>query len=176
MGSTAWLRTRAAAGCGSRPTSCGRRAEAASLLDKYSPALWQLLLSYPRGKPAELEERFYLLEYELDGRPNYTLRHRMALPFNGGVALVDRDFYVSHGYNTSQAISGLMPVPEGTIVFYRNRVSTDRVGGFGSSVKRSIGRSVMAKQLREIFQRTRMSFARDEMSPAPLGTHPGLLR
>jgi hypothetical protein len=151
-------------------------AEAASLLNKYAPALWQLLRSYPRAKPAGLEEKFYLLRYELDGRPNYTLRHRMALPFSGGVALVDRDFYVSHGYNTSQAISGLMPVPEGTMVFYRNRVSTDRVGGFGSSLKRSIGRSVMAKQLREIFERSRMSFERDEMSPAPLGEHLGLLR
>jgi hypothetical protein len=73
-------------------------------------------------------------------------------------------------------ISGLLPVPEGTVVFYRNRVSTDRVGGFGSSVKRAVGRSVMARQLREIFERTRMSFERDQMSPAPLGAHPGLLR
>jgi len=150
--------------------------EAASLLNKYAPALWQLLRSYPRGKPAGLEERFYLLRYSLDGRPNYTLRHRMALPAIGGVALVDRDFYVSHGYNTSQAISGLFPVPEGTVVFYRSRVSTDQVAGFGSSVKRTVGRSVMAKQLTEIFQRSRASFERPEMSPAPVSMEPGLLR
>src|SRR6185436_11659612 len=141
--------------------------EAALLLNKYAPALWQLLRSYPHGKPAELEERFYLLRYDLDGRPNYTLRHRMALPFSGGVALVDRDFYVSHGYNTSQAISGLIPVPEGTMVFYRNRVSTDQIGGFGSSMKRTIGRSVMAKQLTAIFERSRACFERDDMCPAP---------
>ncbi len=150
--------------------------EAASLLNNYTPQLWQLLRSYPRGKPAELEERFYLLRYNLDGRPNYTLRHRMALPFSGGVALVDRDFYVGHGYNTSQAISGLIPVPEGTLVFYRNRVSTDQVGGFGSSVKRTFGRSVMAKQLTEIFARSRASFEPVQMSPVPIGKDTGLLR
>jgi hypothetical protein len=150
--------------------------EAASILNKYAPALWQLLRTYPRGKPAGLEERFYVLRYDLDGRPNYTLRHRMALPFSGGVALVDRDFYVSHGYNTSQAISGLIPVPEGTVVFYRSRVSTDQVAGFGSTMKRSIGRSVMAKQLTEIFQRSRASFERDAMSPAPVRMDPRLLR
>jgi hypothetical protein len=149
--------------------------QAASLLNRYAPALWQLLVSYPQGKPAGLEERFYLLRYDLDGRPNYTLRHRMVFPFSGGVVLVDRDFYVSHGYNTSQAISGLIPVPEGTVVFSRNRVSTDQVAGFGSSVKRSIGRSVMAKQLTEIFQRSRASFPQN-MSAAPLGMEPGLLR
>ena len=99
----------------------------------------------------------------------------MALPFSGGVALVDRDFYVSHGYNTSQAISGLFPVPEGTLVFYRTRVSTDQVAGFGSSMKRTIGRSVMAKQLTEIFQRSRASFEQN-MSAAPLSTESRLLR
>jgi hypothetical protein len=151
-------------------------ADAAALLNKYTPALWQLLLSYPRGKPAELKEQFYLLRYDLDGRPNYTLRHRMALPFNGGVALVDRDFYVSHGYNTSQAISGLLPAPEGTMVFYRSRVSTDQVSGFGSSLKRTIGRSVMAKRLTEIFERSRASFERNEMSPAPVKVDTGFLR
>ena len=148
---------------------------ASELLNSYAPGLWQLLLSYPRGKPAGLEEKFYLLRYDLDGRPNYALRHRMALPFRGGIALVDRDFYVSHGYNTSQAVSGLLPVPEGTVLFCRNRVSTDQVAGFGSAMKRSIGRSVMAKQLTEIFKRSRASFPQN-MSPAPLGTEPGLLR
>lgn len=150
--------------------------EAASLLNKYAPTLWQLLRGYPHAKPEGLEERFYLLRYDLDGRPNYTLRHRMSLPFSGGVALVDRDFYVSHGYNTSQAISGLIPDSEGTVVFYRSRVSTDQVAGIGSSLKRTIGRGVMAKQLTEIFQRTRASFERDEMSPAAVRMHPGLLR
>jgi len=144
-------------------------------LNNYAPALWQLLLAYPRGKPKGFEEKFYLLRYELDGRPNYTLRHRMAFPFSGGVALVDRDFYVSHGYNASQAISGLIPVPEGTVVFSRNRVSTDQIGGFGSAMKRGIGRGVMAKQLTEIFQRSRASYQQN-MSAAPISDSAGLLR
>ena len=42
-------------------------AEAASLLSRYAPALWGLLRSYPRGKPEGLEERFYVLRYDLDG-------------------------------------------------------------------------------------------------------------
>jgi len=53
---------------------------------------------------------------------------------------------------------------------------TDQVAGFGSSVKRTLGRSVMAKQLTEIFQRSRASFEQPEMSPAPVSMDPGLLR
>ena len=74
------------------------------------------------------------------------------------IVVADREFYVSHGYNTSQSIAGLIPVPEGTVVFYRSRVSTDQVAGFGSSLKKGIGRGVMAKQLMEIFKRSRTAF------------------
>ena len=82
----------------------------------------------------------------------------MVVPFAGGIAVVDRDFYVSRGYNTSQAIAGLIPVPAGTMVFYRNRVSTDQLAGIGSSLKQTMGRSVMAKQLTTIFERSRTCF------------------
>jgi hypothetical protein len=128
------------------------------LLWKYAPAMRQLLLSYPRDKPPGLKESFYWLRYDLDGRPNYTLRHRLALPVGDDFVVADREFYVSHGYNTSQAIAGLLPVPEGTIVFYRSRVSTDQVAGFGSSMKKGIGRGVMAKQMMAIFERSRAAF------------------
>lgn len=131
---------------------------ASPLLWKYAPAMRQLLLSYPRDKPAGLKENFYWLRYELDGRPNYTLRHRLALPVGDNFVVADREFYVSHGYNTSQAIAALLPVLEGTIVFYRSWVSTDQVAGFGSSVKKGIGRSVMAKQMLAIFERSRAAF------------------
>ena len=73
-------------------------------------------------------------------------------------AIADREFYVSHGYNTSQALSGLIPVPEGTLVVYATWVSTDQVAGFGSSAKKRIGRSVMANQITGIFERSRASF------------------
>lgn len=138
-----------------------RRASAAAhLLQRYAPALQQQLLSYPDAKPPGLEEQFYWLRCDLDGRPNFTLRHRMAMPVGDIFATADREFYVSHGYNTSQAFAGLVPVPEGTLVVFRSRVSTDQVGGFGSSVKKGIGRDVMAKQMTEIFERSRNSFRR----------------
>jgi hypothetical protein len=138
-----------------------RASEAARLLKQHAPALQQLLLSYPEGKPAGLEEHLYWLRYDLDGRPNYTLRHRMALRVGEVFSVADREFYVSHGYNTSQSFAGLIPVPEGTMIVYRSRVSTDQVAGFGSSIKKGIGRGVMAKQLTAIFESSRASFQRN---------------
>jgi len=134
--------------------------DVAQLLRQRAPALHLLLFSYPEGKPAGLDEHFYWLRYDLDDRPNYTLRHRLGMPVGEIFATADREFYVSHGYNTSQAFAGLVPVPEGTLVVYQSRVSTDQLAGFGTGIKKGIGRGVMAKQLTEIFERSRDSFQR----------------
>ena len=135
-----------------------RASEESRLLQQHAPAMQRLLLSYPAGAPAGLEEHFYWLRYNLDGRPNFALRHRLAMPVGESWAIADREFYVSHGYNTSQALAGLIPVPEGTLVVSTTRVSTDQVAGVGSSVRKRIGRTVMAKQLTDIFERSRASF------------------
>lgn len=124
-----------------------RASQASPLLRRHAPALQRLLLSYPAGSPVGLAEHFYWLRYDLDGRPNFALRHRLAIPVGESWALADREFYVSHDYNTSQAVALLMPVPEGTLVAYETRVSTDRAAGVGSSVRKRIGRTVMATQL-----------------------------
>jgi hypothetical protein len=143
--------------------------DATAVLRQYAPRAWTLLHSYPQAKPADLDERFYVLTYELDGRPNFVLRHRMVIPFEGGVVLADRDFYVGHGYNTSQAIAGVIAVPSGTMVFYADRVSTDQIGGAGSSLKQAIGNRMMASELTAMFERSRACAADEAMCP-PAGT------
>ena len=45
--------------------------------------------------------------------------------------------------------------PRSTTVAYLNRVTTDQLGGFGASAKQSIGRSLMSKQIAEIFEKGR---------------------
>ena len=55
--------------------------------------------------------------------------------------------------------------PFGTLAVYQSRVSTDQVAGFASSMKKGIGRSVMAKQLTDILQRSRDSFQQRRSVP-----------
>jgi hypothetical protein len=143
----------------SQPAESLRQAsEAAKGIKKYAPAFYDVLLHYPQAKPAGFGEHFFAIRYAMDGRPNFTLRHRMTMPLEGGYVLADREFYVSHEYNETQAIGGLLPVNEGTVVVYLNRTTTDQLGGFGASAKQSIGRSMMAKQIGEIFEKNRAGF------------------
>jgi hypothetical protein len=129
--------------------------DAARELKKYLPELQQQLIAYPQPIIAALEQRFRWLRYDIDGATTFVLMHEMGVPAGGARALVQRQYYVSTGYNAEQAIAGLLPVEAGTIVVYTNNTFTDQIGGFGDVLKRGIGRRVMSSKLKQIFDATR---------------------
>jgi len=132
-----------------------RATEAAKGIKKYTPTFYDVLMNYPQGTPAGLTQHFFCIRYAMDGRPNFALRQRLALPVEDAYVIADRDFYVSSGYNDTQAVGALLPVENGTVVVYLNRTTTDQLGGFGASAKQSIGRGMMAKQISAIFEKAR---------------------
>jgi hypothetical protein len=132
-----------------------RATEAAKGLKKHVLAFYYVLLDYPQANAAGLTQHFFCIRYAMGGRPTFTLRHRLAMPVDDAYVVADREFYVSHDYNETQAIGGLLPVENGTVVVYLNRTTTDQLGGFGASAKQSIGRGMMAKQISEIFEKAR---------------------
>jgi hypothetical protein len=135
-----------------------RATESAVGLKKYVPAFYDLLLNYPQGSGAGLEQSFFCIRYGMSGRPNFTLRQRISMPVEDAYVAADREFYVSHDYNETQAVGVLLPAEGGTMVGYLNRTTTDQLGGFGASAKQAIGRSMMAKQIKAIFEKTRADF------------------
>lgn len=144
----------------SQPADDLRRAtEAAKGMNKYAPAFYNLLLNYPQGTPAGLTQEFFCIRYAMNGRPIFALRQRLSVQIEDGFAIADRDFYVSSGYNDTQAVGALLPVENGTVVVYLNRTTTDQLGGFGASTKQAIGRGMMAKQISAIFEKARDGFA-----------------
>jgi hypothetical protein len=143
----------------SQPADDLRRAtEAAKGVKKYTPTFYDVLMNYPQGTPAGLTQHFFCIRYAMDGRPNFALRQRLALPVEDAYVIADRDFYVSSGYNDTQAVGALLPVENGTVVAYLNRTTTDQLGGFGASAKQAIGRGMMAKQIKAIFEKARAGF------------------
>jgi len=135
-----------------------RATEAAKGIKKYAATFSDVLMNYPQGIPAGLTQHFFCIRYAMSGRPNFALRHRLAMPLEDAYVIADRDFYVSSGYNDTQAVAGLLPVENGTVVVYLNRTTTDQLGGFGASAKQAIGRGMMAKQISEIFEKARAGF------------------
>ena len=122
-------------------------------LHTMAPAAQALLLRYPASKPPGTEETFRWSHFAAHGVPTIALTHSLYVPDGDAWVVVQRQFYVSSGYNCEQAVAALLPMQEGTLVVYSNRTSTDQVTGFGGGAKRSIGSKLLASQLAALHQK-----------------------
>ncbi|WFP52272.1 hypothetical protein PL263_09655 [Methylomonas sp. EFPC3] len=120
---------------------------------RYFPELQQAWLTYPAALPANTTEQFIWLNRRVEDRPTAILNHRLISVGDAGGIILSRQFYVGHSYNSSQVVAGGLPYKDGTLVFYSIRSSTDQVAGMGSSLKHSIGREQMKKEMVKRLQR-----------------------
>ncbi|MDR4495428.1 MAG: hypothetical protein AB7P17_10050 [Nitrospirales bacterium] len=126
--------------------------ENAKFVARVFPSFYNILLHYPAGKTKELRESYHWLNIDVFGRPLLVLSHRMGIEIGEVFMGVDRHFYASHDYNGLQSAAGLLPVKDGTLLIYLFRISTDQVGGFGSSAKHPIARGLMGPFVEELFE------------------------
>jgi hypothetical protein len=124
---------------------------AAKRLQALVPSAFQALLAYPGSKPPGLEEVFEWSHYRAHGVPTIALTHTLSIPEGDAWVVAQRQFYVSGGYNCEQAVSGFLPMQQGTLVVYTNRTSTDQVTGFGGGAKRAIGSKLLASELEKLY-------------------------
>ncbi len=122
-------------------------------LAKYEPSAYQLALDYPAKRPAGFGETYRWSQFDAHGVPTIAVTHGMFVPDGDAFLVVQRQFYVSTGYNCEQAIAAFVPTGSGTVVVYSNRTSTDQITGFGGGAKRSIGSKMLESQLRDMFQK-----------------------
>ena len=125
-----------------------------------STKIYDLLDRYPDGVPPDFFENHYWTQFRAHGEDTVALEHVFQVTLDDSAVLVQRQYYVSQGYNAEQAIVVFLPVDQGTLVIYTNHTSTDQVAGFGGDTKRSIGRSLMAGQLKRVFETTRAGLGR----------------
>ena len=71
----------------------------------------------------------------------------------------DVHFYASREYNSMLTVIGVIPYEEQWMVFVINQTFTDQVLGFGSSVRRSMGRNLVATELGKQLAETRRRLA-----------------
>ena len=122
--------------------------------------LCDVLDRYPADLPPGFAEDLYWMQFRAHGEDTVALEHVFQMTFDDAAVLVQRQYYVTAGYNAEQAIVVFLPVQARTLVLYTNHTSTDQVTGIGGGAKRTIGRSFMARQLKEVFETTRTGFRR----------------
>jgi len=147
-----YARSGSATGAREDLAAVNRAARAAPVLP---PPFYDLLDHYPDDRPRDFAENLYWVQLRANGEDTVALEHVFQATFDDAPVLVQRQYYVSAGYNAEQAIVGFLPVGDGTLVLYTNHTSTDQLLGLGAGAKRAIGRTLMANQLERVFAKTR---------------------
>ncbi len=139
----------------------GAAADPAGELRKATEALGPLaarvpavasFMSYPKADGTKLENRFAWYRQVIQDRPTFILAHRALWAGDDLVFSAERHFYVGQSYNSLEVIMGAFPDGDASILFYRNRTSTDQVAGFMQGTRHSMGRKFMEKEVRGFFQ------------------------
>jgi hypothetical protein len=127
--------------------------DAAKIMTQFYPKFIEILRNYPNADMSGVEESYFWLNIEVFSRPLFVLSHRMLLKDGETYVASDRHFYASREYNSLQAGGGVFPKGDRSLVVYLYRVSTDQVGGFGSSAKHPISRALMGPYVEELFEK-----------------------
>jgi hypothetical protein len=122
---------------------------------KRSEEFLQGLQDFPKSQNEGMESQLFWIKQLVEKRPCVALVHILidAKPTHAFVA--QRQIFVGHNYNSLQILVGCLPVENGTVVFYRNRTSTDQVAGFGAGMRHKIGRGMMRDTILERFKNIR---------------------
>jgi len=117
-------------------------------------------LGAPRSEASSrLVRQYYWMERKVDADNvlalSAELRRRDAQVAIGA----DVHFYASREYNSMLTVIGVIPYEEQWMVFVLNQTFTDQVLGFGSAVRRSIGRNLVATELGKQLAETRRRLA-----------------
>jgi len=76
------------------------------------------------------------------------LIHRILYRAEDREIILGRRFYTGMDYDALQIVIGILPIrADRSALFYMNHTYTSQVAGFGGSVKRSIGRRLLEKEL-----------------------------
>jgi len=125
-----------------------------TFLDKHFPTLRESIL----GKPVASidQEQFFLLhESEINNKPMHMLsRQIFEITGDWGIG-ADLQFYATHGLNAGFVLMGVVPYQQGSLVFALFHVFTNEVLGFGSSLKKRVGRARANELIASYFESVR---------------------
>jgi len=130
----------------------------ARFLRRHFPEFHETLIRYPEGKESLASSRYYWTKKEVSGRPTIALLHKTLWVGEHASVAGEREFYVGQGYNSMFTVVAGVPYQGGTLLIAANRTFTERVTGMGRSLKKTMGRKVVAAKFAERFEHLRAAF------------------
>jgi len=122
--------------------------------------MYKVYMHYPKDKSTDIKERFFIIKDKIDDRIAFILKHQMIKEKENLVFIAERQFYISNSLDAIQIQILCTPYKDGTLVALSSQSYTDKVAGFSRRIAVKVGRSMMEKQIRPIFDTLEKEFNR----------------
>ena len=126
-------------------------------LEQHFPDFVRALRHNPTTDGETGESRDFWIKKVMDGRPLFVLSHQVIVKAPTHAVAGDLQFFAGHSYNSMLTVIGAVACGTNTLVVAVNHTFTDQVTGFGSSVKKQIGRKKVAEEMAGHFEVLRAS-------------------
>jgi hypothetical protein len=152
-------------------THSGRQLRAATesleFLKAHFPEFYVALRHYPRSAPRGLRHRHLLIKKPLRGRPAFVLSHWLVDVDDDRAVIAERQYYVSHTYDSLQIIILCLPYRDATLLAVLSQTFTGKVDGFLSGLRHRIGRKRVQEAIRPLFESLRETFRKGSAHEKP---------
>lgn len=136
--------------------------ESLKLIKQRFPAYYGVLRHFPQKSAPQVTHQFFWVKQVESSRPMFVLKHWVMdiRPEYGLIA--ERQYYFSHSLNSLQVVIGCLPYGKGTLVVLLNQVFTEKVHvTVGKRIAKRVGRSIMEKKVRPIFENLRAALTHE---------------
>ena len=130
-----------------------QRSEA--FFEEHYPEFGRAVAEFPKSQPDSVTNRLYWIKRDVEGRPAFILAHQVVQEGEDYVLLSQRQFFVGHTYQSLQAYALLLPLGNGSALFFFNSAFTDKVAGLFSGVAQSVGQGRLRSDLQKYIEEVR---------------------
>ena len=116
------------------------------------PEFLEAVRNFPQDDEGRYEHEFGWLEMEVQGRPLFLLSHMIADEQDDYALFFLREYYVSNTLDFLTVLTIMLPDGDNTFVGVLTQTSTEKVAGAARPVAAPIGRTIMAYNLRPLFE------------------------
>lgn len=126
------------------------------VLEKYCSPVYQELIAYPEIS-GDLVHTYRVVKKPLNKRPAFVLMHRIVDAREDQVTVAQREFYVSHTYNSLTSLVLMLPWEGGTLVLMTTDTFTDKLAGMPSAIAKPIGRKRIRSAMLPLMEKLKRS-------------------
>ncbi len=124
----------------------------AKYLKRMIPEAYEAMSRYPAKDSSTMGHAYYWVGLNLEDVPTFALVHQFDYHSQGMDMELKRVYFATNTLDAAQTVTARVPVSEGVLFVYVSRVWTEKVKGFGGTLKRAVAHDLLSREMENIVE------------------------